>query len=115
MAQLTLATNSGSALDRDHLARMTFGDMALAREVLELFDGQAVAVLARMRAGDVAALAHQLKGSASGIGAWGVVRAAQACERAASPAERALAIEGLAQAMAEARADIAEWLAAARG
>jgi hypothetical protein len=104
------------AIDRDHLARMTFGDIGLMHEVLELFDRQARDVLARLRGGgsDTAALAHALRGAASGIGAWGVVRAAAACERTGSPAERSLALDDLAQAVAEARADIARVLAAAR-
>lgn len=106
---------SGAAIDRDHLARMTFGEQGLAREVLALFDRQAVALLAQMRSGDVAAPAHTLKGSASGIGAWGVVRAATTCERAAegSPAERSLALDDLARAVDEARAAIADLLSVA--
>jgi HPt (histidine-containing phosphotransfer) domain-containing protein len=108
---------ASEAIDREHLARMTFGEESLARELLELFDRQAVNLLARMRerGADSAALAHTLKGSAGGIGAWNVVRAADACERAAggSAAERGLALDGLAQAVDEAHAAIAEILAAA--
>ena len=61
-----------AAIDRGHLARMTFGDRSLERELLELFDRQAAMLIVRMRAGGAAAvapLAHTLKGSASGIGA----------------------------------------------
>ena len=68
-----------AAIDRGHLTRMTFGDRSLEREVLELFDRQAELLLARMRGGDpqaMAALAHTLKGSAVGIGAGNVARAA---------------------------------------
>jgi len=108
---------ASEAIDREHLARMTFGDESFARELLELFDRQAVNLLARMREGDAgtAALAHTLKGSAGGIGAWGVARGAEACERAAggSAAERGLALEKLALAVDEAHAAIAEILAAA--
>ena len=86
MAQLaTKITRTGAgragsgAIDRGHLARMTFGDRSLEREVLQLFDRQAALLMARMRGGEpatVATLAHTLKGSAASIGAAGVVRAA---------------------------------------
>src|SRR3984893_18874729 len=68
-----------SAIDRGHLARMTFNDRSLEREVLQLFDRQATLLIGRMRAGDAAmvgSLAHTLKGSATGIGAGPVARAA---------------------------------------
>ena len=103
-----------AAIDREHLTRMTFGEAGLQRELLQLFDRQAMILLLRMRNGSaVAMLAHTLKGSAGGIGAWGVVRAAEAAERAAdgSPAERALALDGLAQAVDEVQAEIASLLA----
>jgi HPt (histidine-containing phosphotransfer) domain-containing protein len=111
----TEAAAAAAAIDREHLARMTFGEGALERELLMLFDRQSALLLARMREGDVAALAglaHTLKGSAGGIGAWGVARAAAACERAAvgSPAERSLALDELGAAIAEARAEIAGML-----
>jgi hypothetical protein len=104
-------------IDRSHLAHMTLGDRSLLREVLQLFDRQAGQLLDRMRDGDGAALAmlaHTLSGSARGIGAWGVARAADASERAAggSPVERDLAIEDLTAAVAEARTAIAELLKA---
>ena len=73
------------AIDRAHLARMTFGDEALARELLTLFDRQAALILGRMRQADpatVATLAHTLKGSALGIGAGAVADAAATVERA---------------------------------
>ncbi len=67
------------AIDRAHLARMTFGEAALERELLELFDRQAGILVDRMHASDgatVAALAHTLKGSAVGVGAGEVAAAA---------------------------------------
>ena len=88
-----------AAIDRGQLARMTFGDRSLEREVLQLFDRQAGLLLARMHSGEpaaVATLAHTLKGSAASIGATGVVRAAAAVEQAAGAAERDLAIGRLA-------------------
>lgn len=90
-------------LDRRHLARMTLGDRALERELLELFDRQAVMLFARMREADavsLSALAHTLKGSASGIGAGAVAEAARIVEQASSPAEQKAAIERLAAAIA---------------
>jgi HPt (histidine-containing phosphotransfer) domain-containing protein len=100
------------AVDLAHLARMTLGEKALEREVLELFERQADMLLAHMAAEDprmLGALAHTLAGSASGIGAWRVAEAATALERAAAvPGAAALAglIDHLAVAVAEAHAAI---------
>jgi HPt (histidine-containing phosphotransfer) domain-containing protein len=104
-----------AAIDRRHLARMTFGDRSLEREVLQLFDRQAVLLIERIRAGNpaaIASLAHTLKGSAAGIGAVAVALSANATELAAggTPAECSLAIDRLAFAIDEARALIAELL-----
>ena len=109
------AAPAAAAIDRGHLARMTFGDRNLEREVLQLFDRQADLLLARMRDREPAAaatLAHTLKGSASSIGATGVMCAAAAVEQAASTPERDHAIGRLAAAIEEARAAIAELLGA---
>ena len=103
------------AIDRIHLHRMTLGDHGLEREVLALFDRQIDLLIDRMRAVDascIPALAHTLKGSARGVGAWPVARAAEAVE-AAAPAELAPAVAALAEAAGEARAAIAEILHAA--
>ncbi|GLS46887.1 Hpt domain-containing protein [Methylobacterium brachythecii] len=70
-------------LDRDHLDAQTFGDEALARELLGLFADQCRSLLpgvadpGRSEA-DRADLAHTLKGSALGVGASRV--AARAAE-----------------------------------
>lgn len=101
-----------AALDRDHLTRMTFGDRSLEREALQLFDRQAELLLERMRASEpsaIATLAHTLKGSAIGIGATRVARAAADAETAAksAPGESSVAIAQLARAVEEARAEIA--------
>ena len=105
-------------IDLVHLARMTLGDRSLEREVLALFDRQAGMLLVRIqqaaRAG-ISAAAHTLKGSARGIGAWRVARAAEAVELAAgSAAERELeaAIARLDAAATETRALIADLLQA---
>lgn len=98
-----------AVIDRDHLARMTFGDLSLERELLELFDRQAAVLLARMRTTDtaaVAALAHTLKGSALGIGAVGVARAASAVEQVHDPVALPPALEHLAVAIEAARTHI---------
>jgi HPt (histidine-containing phosphotransfer) domain-containing protein len=111
-------TAPAAAIDRGQLARMTFGDRSLEREVLQLFDRQAGLLLARMHTGEsaaVATLAHTLKGSAASIGATGVVLAAAAVEQAASAAERAQAIGRLARAIDEACAAIAGLLGALEG
>jgi hypothetical protein len=99
-------------IDLPHLFRMTLGDHALEREVLALFDRQVGMLIARMDTVDpsgVAALAHTLKGSARGVGAWPVARAAEAVE-AAAPAELAPAVAALAAAAAEAHAAIVDIL-----
>ena len=103
-------------IDLVHLARTTLGDRALEREVLQLFDRQSDILIARMRTATpaaVAALAHTLKGSARGIGAWRVARAAELLEIAgASGNSTAEALDGLAAASDEARTVIAELLRA---
>ena len=73
-------------LDLAHLFRMTLGDSKLEREVLTLFDRQLDLLIARMDAqshATAAAVAHTLCGSARGIGAWRVARAAEDVERVA--------------------------------
>lgn len=114
MAQLAMAAME-PAIDRGHLARMTFGDRSLQQEVLQLFDRQSAQLVARMRSGSgeaISAMAHTLKGSAAGIGAQSVVRAAAAAEQAAAhaPGDLSATIDQLAQAVDEARALIAELL-----
>lgn len=113
IADQTPAAPAAAAIDRGHLARMTFGDRNLEREVLQLFDRQADLLLGRMRDREpaaVAVLAHTLQGSASSIGATGVMRAAAAVEQAAGTPARDRAIGRLAAAIEEARAAIAELL-----
>ena len=101
-------------IDLVHLARATLGDRSLEREVLQLFDRQSALLIARLRnAGPdgVAMIAHTLKGSVRGIGAWRVARAAEAVELAGST-ESGAALERLAAATDEARAVIADLLKA---
>jgi HPt (histidine-containing phosphotransfer) domain-containing protein len=101
-----------SALDLDHLTRMTLGDRSLEREVLALFTRQAEMLMQRMDArdpGSTAACAHTLKGSALGVGAHRVARSAAEVERADALA-LAVAIATLGAAVAEANAAVAEVL-----
>jgi HPt (histidine-containing phosphotransfer) domain-containing protein len=75
-----------AAIDEIHLERMTLGDRRLEREVLELFLRQTTILLDRIVNALpplAAAAAHTLKGSARGIGAWRVARAAELLEQAA--------------------------------
>ncbi len=77
--------HKAAAIDGTHLEKMTLGDRRLEREVLELFLRQTTIMLDRIvNAGPplAAAAAHTLKGSARGIGAWRVARAAELLEHA---------------------------------
>jgi HPt (histidine-containing phosphotransfer) domain-containing protein len=108
-----IAAVGARAIDVEHLARMTLGERSLEREVLALFDRQADMLLPRIRRGDpalAAASAHTLKGSAVGIGAFGVARAADAVEQA-KDGSVAAAIETLAAVLEETKAEIARLLA----
>jgi hypothetical protein len=103
-----------AAIDEDHLGRMTLGDRQLEREVLEIFVRQTVIMLERIAGAEpalAAASAHTLTGSARGIGAWRVARAAEWLERVAhdnsDAAELDRAAEELKAAAVEASAAIA--------
>jgi HPt (histidine-containing phosphotransfer) domain-containing protein len=102
-------------VDLVHLARSTLGDRGLEREVLALFARQATILLGRMAEGDaatVAGLAHTLKGSARGIGAWRVAAAAESAEAAAGRDRAAIdaALAVLSQHVVEAEKFIADLL-----
>lgn len=104
-------------IDLEHLSRMTLGEKSLEREVLQLFDRQATMLLARMKNSEppaTGALAHTLKGSARGIGAWSVAKAAEMLEQtaAAEPQNVAGSIDSLSASVAEAKLVIAEILRA---
>src|ERR1044072_5968845 len=67
-------------IDLVHLARTTLGDRSLEREVLQLFDRQSALLIARLHSAGpdgVAMITHTMEGSARGIGAWRVARAAE--------------------------------------
>jgi HPt (histidine-containing phosphotransfer) domain-containing protein len=103
-----LAPDDGP-IDSAHLDRMTLGDASLEREVLAMFSGQAVGLIARLATlpSDVTALAHTMKGSARAIGAFRVADAAEALEVAIRDGDDpAQALAGLKDAVAEARTAI---------
>ena len=102
-----------TAIDEDHLRRMTLGDRRLEREVLEIFARQTIIMLDRISGAGpalAAATAHTLMGSARGIGAWRVAQAAERLEQAAigqsREAELDEAVEELKAATLEAGAAI---------
>jgi HPt (histidine-containing phosphotransfer) domain-containing protein len=102
-----------AVLDEAHLARMTLGDRQLECDVLQIFVRQAAMMLERIAMAEpplAAAAAHTLVGSARGIGAWRVARAAERLEQACLGASRALecevAIDELKAAALEASAVI---------
>lgn len=104
-----LAANPGSLpgpLDFDHLERMTLGEKALEREVLEMFVAQSARLLDALaaRPAETPALAHTLKGSARAIGALKVAGCAATLETAGQGGDAALA--ALRDAVAEARTAI---------
>jgi HPt (histidine-containing phosphotransfer) domain-containing protein len=71
------ASGRGSSrpVDLAHLARQTMGDRDLEQEVLTLFVQHAVSVRDRIAGADVKErllLAHGLKGSARGVGAFAI-------------------------------------------
>ena len=96
-------------LDLDHLARMTLGDTELEHEVLAMFAEQSIRLIAAMAAlpADASALAHKLKGSARGIGAFAVAEAAAELESAIRTGDNPTrAFAALKEAVSEARAAI---------
>jgi HPt (histidine-containing phosphotransfer) domain-containing protein len=101
-----------SAIDDDHLGRSTLGDRRLQRQVLEIFVRQTAVMLGRVRCRqpDLTAMAaHTLKGSACGIGAWRVARAAEDLEQAIREGDQPhldAAVEELEAAVVEANAAI---------
>jgi len=100
------------AIDMQHLSRMTLGERSLEREVLALFGRQADVLLPRIRGSAAAAaatLAHTLKSSALGIGAWRVARAAEAVEQA-TEVDVAVAVAALEAAIVESKVEISRLL-----
>lgn len=104
-------------IDVEHLSRMTLGDRALEREVLDLFVRQIELLRPRIAASEpevAGAAAHTLKGSATGIGAWAVARAAADVEICSKARDAKLqgALQELDLALTQATAEISETLRA---
>ena len=100
-------------IDIEHLQRMTLGERELEREVLMLFVQQSTDLLARLEKlpREGASLAHTLKGSALGIGAFAVAEAAESLERRLRQGLPVTAeVTALAQAIHSAQAAISERL-----
>lgn len=98
-----------SAIDVQHLGRMTLGEAALETEVLALFAAQSSDLAGRLAGmpADAAALAHTLKGSARAIGAFRVADAALGVEAAMkNNGDVARAVAVLQHAVEEARTTI---------
>lgn len=77
-------------LDAEHLARQTFGDRDLIREVLTLFLEQCATETPRLTDDaptDRAVRAHRLKGAARGIGAFAFAAALERVEMARTDVE----------------------------
>ena len=103
-----LAPDDGP-IDSAHLGRMTLGDAELEREVLAMFSAQAAGLIGRLQPmpSDGIELAHTLKGSARGVGAFRVADAAECLEWAIRRGDDpARALAGLKEAVAEARTAI---------
>jgi hypothetical protein len=104
-------------IDLEHLSRMTLGERSLECELLRLFERQATMLMSRMQQAApaiVAASAHTLKGSALGIGAWPLARAAALVEFVAATdgADLKSPLGNLAICIGEARTVIADLLRA---
>lgn len=101
-------------VDRTHLARYTLGDVALEREVLQLFMAetpQRVGSLKTARSEkEWKMAAHTLKGSARAIGAWKLSKLAQHAERFSGPKDGAACTEVICQ-LEEAVADVESYIA----
>lgn len=79
----TCVPSQARPVDLVHLARQTMGDRMLEEEVLQLFMQQAVLIGDRIREAEPLErkrLAHGLKGSARGVGAFAVADCAIAIE-----------------------------------
>jgi HPt (histidine-containing phosphotransfer) domain-containing protein len=82
-----------SPIDLKHLRRYTMGDVALEREVMQLFLAQLPKTIAALSGAvndhEWRIAAHTLKGSGRAIGAWRIARLAEQAERLAGVKNRA--------------------------
>ena len=75
--------NASRPIDLAHLARQTMGDRALEQEILKLFVRQALSIrddLLTAKGNARLRLAHTLKGSALGVGAFTLAEAVEGLE-----------------------------------
>ncbi|MDQ2634170.1 MAG: Hpt domain-containing protein [Pseudomonadota bacterium] len=82
-------TGRSRPIDLAHLSKQTMGDRDLERDVLGLFADQAKSVRKQIESAEIKQrlfLAHALKGSARGIGAFAIAECAGAIED--SPTDR---------------------------
>ncbi len=88
-------------IDTAHLTRMTLGDEALKRELLTLFVRQSSDLVARLSSfpADMAAIAHTLKGSARGIGAFSAAASAERLEQSSDRSTARAALSELKDAI----------------
>ena len=98
---------SAPAIDRAHLARYTFGDIEIEREVLGLFCDQVSQLMVQLGLAhnrtDWCFATHSIKGSARAVGAWQVAGLAEKLEALDWDAPLAAnAIADLRQALEEA-------------
>lgn len=103
----TCAPSKRRPVDLVHLSRQTLGDRAVEEEVLALFLQQATIVRERLARADTAErklLAHGLKGSANGVGAFGVAACASEIETSPGAGE---ALKRLGEMIEEVRDFIA--------
>lgn len=86
--------SKASPIDMAHLATQTMGDKELEVEVLKLFAKQARSCLQALVQSDAdhRGIAHRLKGAASAIGAFNVVKAAGEIENQGTDAARIAAV-----------------------
>jgi HPt (histidine-containing phosphotransfer) domain-containing protein len=103
-------------IDTVHLTQMTLGDEVLKREVLTLFVRQSADLVARMATfpADMAAIAHTLKGSARGIGAFSAATSAERLEQAGDRGAARAALSELKDTISETVRAIDEILAIPR-
>jgi HPt (histidine-containing phosphotransfer) domain-containing protein len=103
-----LKSGRPTPIDRDHLARFTFGSLPLELEVLALFAEQAPETLSMLAMAAPGKpwrdAAHTLKGSARAVGAWRIAAIAEAAEAFVSSAEaqQTGTLEALVEAVDEA-------------
>ncbi len=98
-------------VDLEHLSRYTGGDPALNAEILQLFAGQSVELMAKLQSVLEARdskgwkeITHSIKGAARGIGAFAMADAAASAEPSLPSSDNVTAIRALQDLKREAEA-----------